>query len=174
MQTSLFPDTDNMVRKATLSDCGLYRYDLWRSWAVGPHVTFLMFNPSVADGTEDDPTIGRCIGFARSWGFSGLVVVNLFAFRATEVRDLWKAADPVGPENDTFICSHAFPGPIVAAWGVKPKAAARVREVYDKLNKMGRTLYAIRETHGGHPEHPLFLPGHLKAFAWRPAAGRRN
>lgn len=166
MQAELFPAT--MWRSATISDCGLYRYDLTRSWGPGTHVAFLMFNPSTADATEDDPTVTRCVGFAKSWGFAGLVVVNLYAYRATEVRDLWKAADPVGPLNDAAILSHACVGPVVAAWGAKPRAARRVAAVYDKLNAAGRALHAIRETKGGHPEHPLFLPARLKPFPWRP------
>lgn len=167
-QATLFPDIDNVIRSATISECGLYRYDLRRSWAVGPHITFLMFNPSTADGKEDDPTITRCIGFAKSWGFSGLYVVNLYAYRATKVSDLWKAPDPIGPDNDMHICVHAYCGPVIAAWGAKSKAKARVAEVYNKILKAGGKLHAIRETKGGHPEHPLFLPGHLKAYRWIP------
>jgi hypothetical protein len=167
---SLFPDIETApARKdATLSDCGLYRYDLLRSWAVGPHVTFVMMNPSTADAEDDDPTIRRCVGFAKSWGFAGLVVVNLYAFRATEVSDLWEAADPVGPKNDLHIEAHAFCGMTVAAWGAKRRAARRAAGVVARLTAKGRKLYAIRETKSGWPEHPLFLPAHLKPFAWRP------
>ena len=86
MQGQLFAGTATR-KSATLSECGLYRYDLWRTWATGPHVTFVMCNPSTADAEIDDPTIRRCIGFAQEWGFAGLVVVNLYAYRATEVSD---------------------------------------------------------------------------------------
>lgn len=167
-QPTLFPGSEPVEKAATVSECGLYRYDLRRMWERGPHVTFLLFNPSTADAEDDDPTSRKCDGFARRWGYSGFVIVNLYAFRAAKVKDLWKAADPVGPLNDEFILRHAGEGPLIAAWGAKPKAKARVVEVYEKLRAMGRTFKAIRETKDGHPEHPLFLPYGLGAGEWGP------
>ena len=105
---------------AELSDCGLYRYLLTRTWdAQCERVVFIGLNPSTADATEDDPTIRRIIGFARSWGYGGVDMLNLFAFRATDPSDLKAAVDPVGPKNDRYLAeytsrSHAT----VAAWGV--------------------------------------------------------
>jgi hypothetical protein len=90
-QGDLFGD-----RGATLSDCGRYRYRLWRRWADGPTVLFVMLNPSTADADVDDPTIRRCIGFARSWGAGALEVVNLYAWRATQPAELKAAVGPVG------------------------------------------------------------------------------
>ncbi len=162
-QPSLF-DVTLFQSAATISECGLYRYDLRRTWETGPHVTFLMFNPSRADHEEDDHTITKCIGFAKRWGYSGIIVVNLYAYRATDVRDLWKAADPVGPLNDAAIVTHACFGLTIAAWGAKPKAKARVAEVRAKLAAAGRQLHVIRMTASGHPEHPLMLPYGLKPF----------
>ena len=63
-----------MRSDALLSPCGCYRYALWRRWEPGPQVLFIMLNPSTADELTDDPTIRRCIGFARSWGFGSLAV----------------------------------------------------------------------------------------------------
>lgn len=153
-------------KKATISECGRYRYDLWRTWGVGPHVTFIMLNPSTADHEQDDPTIRKCIKFAKQWGFSGLVVVNLFAYRATDPKDLWKAEDPIGPLNDLYIESHAFCGVTVAGWGAKPKVKARADEVCGRL----KNLRTIRLTKDGYPEHPLFLPSDLQPFPWNPQA----
>jgi hypothetical protein len=93
---------------ASLSLCGRYRFDLTREWGCRPvkpdrRVAFVMLNPSTADGHADDPTIRRCMGFAREWGFDGLVVVNLFAMRATRPDDVVKVlragGDAVGPDN---------------------------------------------------------------------------
>lgn len=88
---------------AGISECGTYRYWLCREWSPGlDSLVWLMLNPSTADATQDDPTIRRCMGFARRWGYGGITVVNLYAYRATNPRDLLTAADPVGPENDRY------------------------------------------------------------------------
>ena len=93
----------DMERSANFSRCRRYRYALWRRWAPGDDYGLLVgLNPSTADHRRDDPTIRRCIGFARDWGYSGLCVANLFAFRATYPRDLFAADDPVGPRNDAW------------------------------------------------------------------------
>ncbi len=85
---------------AVLSADGVYRYRLWRTWdASKPTLAFLMLNPSTADATEDDPTIRRCLGFAKEWGYGSLVVVNLFALRSPNPDALRENDDPVGPEN---------------------------------------------------------------------------
>ena len=75
-----------MDMKAQLSDCQKYRYALWRRWGEGSQVVFVMLNPATADAAKDDPTIRRCIGFARAWEFGSLAVGNLFAFRTASIR----------------------------------------------------------------------------------------
>lgn len=162
-------------RSASISADGLYRYSLYRDWRA-PHqkahwVTFVMLNPSTADGNEDDPTIRRCIGFARQFGGTGLAVVNLYAYRATKPTDLWKAADPVGPENDDtlglfFAMAARRDMPIIAAWGAnaKPDRASRV------LAMAGADrLQALRVTKAGAPGHPLYLPANCAMSPWPPA-----
>ena len=81
-----------MIKSAEISPCGLYRYSLTRKWeAWKGTVNFIMLNPSTADAQEDDPTIRRCIGFAKAWGYGGIVVTNLFAYRATNPKELKKS-----------------------------------------------------------------------------------
>jgi hypothetical protein len=119
-----------MKRSAYISPCGAYRYSLSREWAPGPACTFIMLNPSTADADIDDPTIRRCIGFAKAWGFGGLAVVNLFAFRATSPKDMQSAAEPVGPANDAAIADGVGLSTIaVAAWGVHGTYRGRDLEV---------------------------------------------
>lgn len=84
-------------RDAHLSPCRRYRYALWRRWGDGPHAMFIGLNPSTADETADDPTIRRCIAFARAWGYGALCMANLFAYRATQPADMLAQDDPVGP-----------------------------------------------------------------------------
>ena len=85
---------------ALLSSCGTYRYRLWRYWHTEREpLIFIMLNPSTADAMQDDPTIRKCIGFAKRLGFGGIEVVNLFAYRATDPRDLRANGYQVGPDD---------------------------------------------------------------------------
>lgn len=144
---------------AVISDCGTYRYALKRSGSTGSGgVLFVMLNPSTADASLDDPTIRRCIGFARCWGFRDLAVANLYAYRATDPHDLDDAAgagvDPVGPDNDEWIARLAASATqIIVAWGAKA-SAKREREV---LEILGSEVLCLGQTQSGAPKHPLFL-----------------
>ena len=153
-----------MDRTAELSPDRAYRYRLSRVWADGPRATFVMLNPSLGDEHTDDPTLRRCVSFAKQWGLGGLSVVNLYAFRATKPVDLWRTADPVGPENDRYLEEAATSSEmLVAAWGVHAKQA-RVREV---LSIPGfEELTCLRVTNRGYPSHPLYLPNGLFPEPW--------
>ena len=140
-----------------ISPCGLYRYLLLRDWRNGPTVNFVMLNPSTADATQDDPTIRRCAGFAKAWGYGTLAVTNLYAFRATNPAELQRAADPVGPANDDTIKAVALDSAlVVCAWGALGGARAAVVE--RMLGRLGVQLYSLGMTKGGQPRHPLYLP----------------
>jgi hypothetical protein len=150
---SLF-DWADTESSAYVSDCGRYRYTLARRWASGPAATFVMLNPSVADATRNDPTISRCIKFARSWGMGAIAVVNLYALISTDPAGLFLEDDPVGPDNDTILRRYALgaTGPVIAAWGANARQD-RVDEVralpgMDQLQCLGTTL-------AGAPKHPL-------------------
>lgn len=162
-----------LTHGAEFSGCMRYRYRLRRSLTgsvlerPGKPVVFLMCNPSTADSIQDDPTIRRCVGFAKAWGYSDLLVSNLYAFRASTVSALRKADDPVGPENDDVLRAIPAGVPIVAAWGAKPWARERVRRV---LELVGRPLLCLRTTRDGSPEHPLYIPQGLEPKPWSPPA----
>ncbi len=142
---------------AVLSDDRTYRYRLRRTWDdEKPTVAFLMLNPSTADETEDDPTIRRCIGYAKRWGYGTLLVGNLFALRASNPAQLAEHPDPVGPENDEYLRSICSDDPlVVAAWGQNGTLDARGREVAALLDV---ELFALETTKDGHPVHPLYQP----------------
>lgn len=144
------------VRGATFSRDGRYRYTLRRAWGPGPFVAFVGLNPSTADATDDDPTIRRCVGFAKAWGFDALVMLNLFAWRATDPDALLAAADPIGPANDEVlaaVCEQA--GLVIRAWGAHKAARDRAYAVEDALGYSAD----LGVTKDGHPRHPLYLRG---------------
>lgn len=155
--------TENGGRGALLSECGKYRYRLWRLWDdLRPVMVWVMLNPSTADADVDDTTIRKCMGFARAHHFGGIIVVNLFAWRATNPRDLRLVADPVGPDNDEHIlwaCTAPLMLAVVAGWGSDRFARERARHV--KVLIQGgarRDIKCFRRTDAGHPWHPLYLP----------------
>ncbi len=150
---------------ANFSRCRRYRYTLWRRWDLErPLVMIIGLNPSTADARHDDPTIRRCIGFARDWDYGGLVVTNLFAFRATYPADLKAAADPVGPRNDVWIRRMAGQvETIVAAWGndgIWLDRSVRMRRM------LAGRLHCLRLNACGEPAHPLYLPAGLAPREW--------
>lgn len=160
--------TSQMTSSAALSPDGLYRYSLSRVWGRGGMAMFIMLNPSTADANTDDPTIRRCVGFAKSWGCGGVRVVNLYALRSTDPKGLWRALDPVGPDNDHHLLDYANESsykkwPMVAAWGANAKAD-RVDEV---LNFPGmEALQCLGVTKAGQPRHPLYLRGDSSLSPW--------
>ncbi len=116
-----------------------------------------MLNPSTADAEHDDPTIRRCFGFARSWGFGALEVVNLFAWRSTSPAALQSAKDPVGPANDAAILdAHACCGQTVLAWGNHGAHLNRDREVRLLLDGDASVVH-FGLTGAGQPRHPLYI-----------------
>lgn len=139
-----------------------YRYELSRVWSMDPKrfCMFVMLNPSTADAQLDDPTIRRCIGFAKSWGYDGLYVGNVYAYRSTDPKQLWAVDDPVGPENDACLKEMAHRCDlVVAAWGTNAR-----------LERIGCVLGALRYSNNVHyleltkarqPKHPLYLKSQL-------------
>ena len=119
-------------------------------------------NPSTADGDADDPTVRRCVGFARTLGFSGLLVGNLFALRSTSPSQLSVANDPVGPENDRWLGElQARSTLVVAAWGNYGRLFGRSQIVLEILN----TPKCFGVTAWGEPRHPLYLAASSKLIA---------
>lgn len=143
-----------------------YRYRLWRTWDTRrPSVAFLLLNPSVADATRDDPTLRRCLGFARAWGYGGVEIANLFAWRATDPATLRRCVDPVGPDNDAAILAAIAAAPLaVAAWGNGGRLHDRAAAVLRLL--AGAPLMCLGLTGAGQPRHPLYTPGVAAPQRW--------
>lgn len=164
-QTSLFADRDSPFAAdsftADFSPCRTYRYTLWRRWGSGTSfVQFIGLNPSTADEFVNDPTLRRCINFAKSWKFDALCMTNLFAFRSPKPKIMKAAAEPVGEDNDKWLLDIAGRCDlIVAAWGTHGAFLDRAATVTRLLAKDMKCLGISKR---GFPLHPLYQPGSCK------------
>ncbi len=143
-----------MKCSATLSNCRSYRYSLSRVWDKSkPFVLFIGLNPSTADENENDPTINRCIDYAKRWGYGGLKMANLFAFRATLPKDLKLAKNPIGNENNKYIKQLSNDAElVVVAWGNDGNYLNRYHEVLNLL----KSPMCLKINKSGQPAHPLY------------------
>jgi hypothetical protein len=160
------------TRSAVVSDCGQYRYHLYRRLGEGRRAaTLIMLNPSTADHEVDDPTIRKVMGFARRWACDELHVVNLFAFRATRPADLREAADPVGPENREWLrraVELACDGLVVFAWGTHGAYMGQDKAVLGWIGGLCQPM-CLSLTRDGHPRHPLYVPYSARLTTFNPA-----
>lgn len=170
---------------ATFSPCQTYRYTLTRQWdwhaAIldddlhdgGSTLAWIMLNPSTADAMVDDPTIRRCVSFAKAWGFVGITVVNLFAVRSPDPAILRTHPDPIGPANDDVLRDLVDDGGIrtfMAAWGSHPTVERRAAAVVGMLRGAGAKVDCLGLTKTGHPRHPLYVKGDTQPVPYGSAA----
>jgi hypothetical protein len=145
---------------ADLSNCGLYRYRLWRTWDASlPRALFVMLNPSTADASVDDATIRSCIRLAKSYACGGIDVVNLMAWRATDPKDIPdRPSIAMGSGNPAAI-THAVEGAsiVICAWGAHPYARRFSGGALDLIRLNGKTPKCLGVTKGGAPKHPLYI-----------------
>ena len=155
---------------AVFSHCGAYRWWLERSWAPDrPRLLVLGLNPSRADGQRDDPTLCRIVGFARSWGFGAIEVLNLFARISTSPALLRRCSDPVGGENngwiarrlDSLATSDQTPSLVWLAWGNKGSWQHRDQWALDQVAAAGLPMAVLGLTRCSQPRHPLYAPSCL-------------
>nr|WP_239579002.1 DUF1643 domain-containing protein [Microlunatus panaciterrae] len=135
-----------------------------RTWGVagdgvGRVLPFILLNPSTATESVLDPTVRRCVSFAARLGYDGVTIVNLFAYRATEPRELKLHSDPIGPDNDENIRTIAGTAEqVVLGWGREGSYLGRDQAVLSLLGDV--QLYRLGSaTKTGAPRHPLYLPG---------------
>ncbi len=150
---------------AEFSDDEVYRYALMRQWGDGPCLAVIGLNPSTADADNDDPTIRRCVGFARTFGCGQLLMLNLFAYRAKDPSELLRANDPIGPLNDDRMKYYVERCPSdfrVAAWGAGGVLLGRSESVSSFLPP----LQCMGVTKNGQPRHPLYLASKTRLAPW--------
>lgn len=156
-----------MKYDAILSKDKKYRYSLSRIWDDNkPKVLFICLNPSTADEKNDDPTVTRCINFAKSWGYGGLLMGNLFAFRSTDFSNLLSETDPIGPDNDKSLQELAKQSAlIVAAWGNNGNLLERSTKVKKMFSNY--QLKCLKVNNTKEPMHPLYASGKLTPIDWK-------
>jgi hypothetical protein len=169
---------------AIFSNDRKYRYLLWRQWDnCKPSITFIGLNPSTADETENDPTIRRLISFAKGWGFGRMYMLNIFAYRATDPKNLKEAPNPTGelilgnPNrqiNDDYIFEYVDQlavEKVVACWGNHGEFLNRGQEVRAVVNSSPNVrrvggAHVFKITKQGQPSHPLYLPADSQTVKW--------
>ena len=157
-----------MLGDAKFSPDGLYRWWLSREWIGGTGTMAIVgLNPSKAGPVETDPTITREVGFGQSWGFAKLLKLNAYGLVSTDPRGLREVADPVGSENERTFW-ELLPGCdlVVCAWGVHATYLDQGRRALEWIRAAAHQPMVLRLTKGGHPQHPLYLPKHLKPIPW--------
>lgn len=159
---------------ALFSECKSYRYLLSRNIGIGPTVSILMANPSIADGENDDPTIRRCMSLAKNQGWGKILIINKFAYISSDISVLSAVRDPVGEYNDQYITEALEASDkCVFAWGTLAKfKTATLKERWKDIHKIARNLNIAPLCWGankdGHPKHPLFISGQSPVVPWLP------
>lgn len=153
---------ENVRRWAHFSACRRYRYDLGRQWGSGPRMVVVGLNPSTADEEHDDPTVRRCVSFAKREKCGSLEVVNLFAWRSTDPAAMMSVKYPVGPDNDYMLRTIArevstSEDTLVLAWGAHGSSHGRDKDVLKILERQGCSLWCLGANRDGSPKHPLYL-----------------
>jgi len=157
------------ISQAKISPCGKYRFYLQRSWDVTKKaVAFICLNPSTADETLDDPTVRRCVNYAKSWGYGTFYMLNLFAYRATDPKKMKSADRPIGNMNDFWIESITSECDMtICAWGNDGGHLNRSDRVCFLMNEFGVEPHALVVNVSGEPSHPLYLKKDLKPQIYR-------
>jgi hypothetical protein len=175
---SRFHETINTRSNAVFSNCGKYRYSLNRSWSMDSlfdesprsrqFIAFCCLNPSTATQIDNDPTVTRCINYAKAWGFGGYVMINAFAWRETLPGEMKLQPEPIGECNDAMLeLVVSMAGMTVAGWGCDGAHLGRHEHLSNLLPRHG-DIYRLKETAGGFPIHPLYQRKDLIPQLWLP------
>lgn len=167
-QDDIFEQDLTGNRQAVFSPCRNYRYVLTRKWLPDlgePEVAvaFVGLNPSTADALVDDQTIRKCVGYAKCWGFSQLIMLNMFAFRSTDPGPMKQSLDPTGPRNHQYLAEYTSPHRVaqtICCWGANVDDMERML-VVESWRAIQRPTFCLGKTKSGMPKHPLYLAGGL-------------
>lgn len=149
------------------SDDELYRYAWVASWGKGKPLMVVGLNPSTADENQTDPTVAKCVQYAKDWKFPGLIMANAFAYRSTDPKKLYELEDPVGERNDFYLKElSTFAGCVLLAWGNHATYRNRSENILKLFN--GLELFCLKTNKNGEPAHPLYLKKSIKPIHYIP------
>lgn len=161
---------------ATFSECRRWRYTLWRRWSAFSEdeslAVWLCLNPSTASEHKNDPTVTRCIEFSKSWGYTGMVMLNLFGYRATDPKEMKRYQEPVGDQNDAAIIEVSqYAKALICGWGNHGSHQDRDLRVLSKLRRAKVKPMCLVVTGKGQPQHPLYVKASKQPI---PFSGRND
>lgn len=167
------------ISEAALSVDRLYRFELRRtlpqSTVEGYKLLFVMANPSTADHIIDDPTIRRCKGFARAWGFEHLIVANVNPYRTPRADQVVIPEERVLHTNDYFLDKLACEADyICCAWGAIAPASLVKRAWSIISDKPDKEIVALGLTKNGSPRHPLYIKADVRPVRIRPDLNKKQ
>lgn len=161
---------------AVFSDCGTWRYTLWRIWdTTRPPLAALMLNPSKAGVVESDPTVTRQLTRAHQRGFGSLWVFNAHAYVETKPAEMKKRLktgfDIVGPDNMAYLrlglaMIRDAGGLVYAGWGADGGLVGQDRKISALAAELGVKLHCLTVLPSGQPGHPLYLPYSAEFQPW--------
>jgi hypothetical protein len=169
LEARIVKRSDGMTCGAYISQDGRYRYYLLREWdREKPMLMICMLNPSTADVLTDDPTVRRCMNFARREKFGGIEIVNLFNLRTPNPEIILRHPDPKGPQYELFLGDELFKSrPVLCAWG-SCGFGWRVDEMVKRMRGAGAELFCLGKNKDGNPKHPLYVPNTQPMVEWNP------
>lgn len=152
-----------MISTADISPCGRYRWTLRRAWGSGPTLAWVMLNPSTADAHADDPTIRKCIGFAKRLGYAKIIVANVCPLRETSPSAMVRDVDTIPPEvwrsnREAVDLAIREAKATIVAWGNHVERRPTLLQEAESIRARHHSLQALRFNAGGQPAHPLMLP----------------
>jgi hypothetical protein len=160
---------DGVSCGAVFSPCERYRYVLWREWDTSlPSIAFCMLNPSTADERKNDATIERCKRRAEMLGYGRIDIVNLFAFRSTDPRLLYKQADPVGPHNfEAIVQAVKRNDMLICGWGRHGAFCRMGANIKHRMQQFYPSkLRVLVVNKDGSPKHPLYIAYDVHPREW--------
>ena len=162
----------NSYRGASFSADRRYRFLLWRFWGEGRKLLVIGLNPSTANEITDDPTVRRCIAFAKDWGFDGLFFGNLFGLVSADPAALREEPDSVGLGNDLvlrIVRQRPEVEMAVAAWGNLALWSCQglFHDRWERVTEMLAPLWCFGITMKEQPKHPLYLKKTTSPILWR-------
>jgi len=137
-----------------------HRYTLIHRWdeLLNPNhgIAWICLNPSTADENQLDPTLRRIRDFSATWGYSFFIMLNLFAWRATQPADMKRTTDPIGPDNDRWIAHWSTRvDRVMLGWGEHGAHLGRDQQVLAYLDR--KKTFCLERNASGQPKHPLYV-----------------